>query len=107
MFHLVSVQVQSVDNGLHRAQKIHVVSKLLLSAVASPDNSLIPSRVWEISRHRNEDTIILMPNKVCLGILLRVFHFYHDMPERMSPVIYMYVVELRHRSDSVVGISSR
>lgn len=104
MFHLVSVQVQSVDNGLHRAQKIHVVSKLLLSAVASPDNSLIG--YGEISRRRNEDTIILMPNKVCLGIL-RFFHFYHDMPERMSPVIYMYVVELRHRSDSVVGISSR
>lgn len=105
MFHLVSVQVQSVDNGLHRAQKIHVVSKLLLSAVASPDNSLIG--YGEIARHRNEDTIILMPNKVYLGILLRFFHFYHDMPERMSPVIYMYVVELRHRSDSVVGISSR
>lgn len=105
MFHLVSVQVQSVDNGLHRAQKIHVVSKLLLSAVASPDNSLIG--YGEISRHRNEDTIILMPNKVCSRILLRFFHFYHDMPERMSPVIYMYVVELRHRSGSVVGISSR
>lgn len=63
----------------------------------------------EISRLRNEETIILMPNKLYLpvGILLRLFHLYHDMPERMSPVIYMYVVELRHRSDSVVGISSR